>query len=122
MLQAVHRARMRDRRGAVAELRRARLADRVATLVGRRRHRRPHPQHHYLRRRGVVLRFIVLGYISGLVGASGGDEEGHEHYGAFGAAAGAGCSGLTELMLAGPLQRLILAVHYRYRCGAYARQ
>ena len=47
MLQTVHRARLRDRRGAIAEPWRARLADRVATLVELRR-QRPDPRRLYL--------------------------------------------------------------------------
>ena len=61
MLQAVHRARLRNRRGAVAEPRRARLADRVATLVELRRQRRLDPRRLYLLRGGVVRRLIVCG-------------------------------------------------------------
>jgi hypothetical protein len=49
MLRAVHRARLRNRRGAVAEPGRARLADRVVTLVELRRQRCPDPRHLCLR-------------------------------------------------------------------------
>jgi len=45
MFQAVHCRRPRNRRGAVAEPRRARLADRAAALVQPRRHRRLDPRH-----------------------------------------------------------------------------
>ena len=60
MLQAVHRTRLCNRRSAVAEPRRARLADRVATLVELRR-QRPDPRCLYLLRRGVVRRLSVRG-------------------------------------------------------------
>jgi len=60
MLQAVYRARVHNRRGAVAEPRRARLADRVATLVELRR-QRSDPRRLYWLRSGVVRRLIVRG-------------------------------------------------------------
>ena len=60
MLQAVHRTWLCNRRGAVVEPRRARLADRVATLVELRR-QRPDPRRLYLLRRGVVRRLSVPG-------------------------------------------------------------
>ena len=51
----------RNRLGAVAEPGRARLADRVATLVELRRQRRPDPRTLYLLRGGVVRRLIACG-------------------------------------------------------------
>ena len=58
MLQAVHRTRLCNRRSAVAEPRRARLAYWVATLVELRR-QHPDPRRLYLLRGGVVRRLIV---------------------------------------------------------------
>ena len=65
MLRAVYRARLRNRRVAVAKPRRARLADRVATLVELRQ-RRLDPRYHYLLLSDVVRRLIAGGYASRL--------------------------------------------------------
>jgi hypothetical protein len=56
MRQAVWCTSLRNRRGAITEPRRARLANRVATLVGLRRQRRLEPRRLYLLRRSLGRR------------------------------------------------------------------
>ena len=120
MLQAVHRTRLCNRRGAVVEPRRARLADRVATLVELRRQRRLGPRRLYLLPDGVMRRLIVRDEISRLICASGGEEDGLEHSGAFRSSTSPEPDAPTSgIVLGRSLRPLVTAVHYRYRCGAF---
>jgi hypothetical protein len=67
MLQAVGGTPLRNRRGAIAKLQRARLADGVATVLTElRRHRRPNPRRLYWLRVGLGRGLIVLDQIGGL--------------------------------------------------------
>jgi hypothetical protein len=67
MLQAVGRPPLRNRRGAIAKLRRARLADGVAAVLAElRQHRRLHPRRLYWPQVGLGRGLIVLDRVGGL--------------------------------------------------------
>jgi hypothetical protein len=85
MLPAVWRTPLRNRRGAIAEPRRTRFADWVATLAGLRRQWCLKPRRLNLHWGGLGRRLIVRGKISRLHLCIRWREDGFERCGAFGA-------------------------------------